>query len=604
MSDASVPRLLTFAGLPLASWAFALRVWIAVVAALYAAFWLQLEAASSAAVCVGILAFPTRGQAFEKAGFRFLATVIGVAVSIVLVGAFSQTRDLLLLAFAAWVGLCVYGAYVLDGNRAYAAVLSGYTVAIVAIQEIDAPQHLFETGIARGAAITVGIAVIAVVNDLLAAPDRHVGLAGQLANLHGRVRDFARTVTRGQPADPVSTAGLLREIAALRSEIPSLAAESGSGWNRSAAARSAAVALVAEVHAAHVLAAAPVAGGAALREWASRAVSRRDREAADALAALASGTRPAQAWRTPLYRCHRFAVEAGIRAALWLAMASAVFVLGGWSATAISLTQVAVVIGLGATAPDPRRFTLMALIAGLIAALCAGVLEFPMLDGATQFPLLALGLAPFIVGSALLLASPNAAASAAGRLILINVLVILGPSNPPSYNPETFLDVSLFVSLAAVLMVAAQILIPPVSDERRRSLDDRFGAPRARAPAVARTRALRAGRGDVSRRRAHRPDRSVGRPGRAAEGSPRAVRPSRHHPAARAGRPMTYPFYELMVGDVLLAPFVRYAVAALAIFMVLRPVLHLIGFSRLFSHPPIAELSLYVTILGLLTVFV
>ena len=207
MSDATVPRLLTFAGLPLASWAFALRVWIAVVAALYAAFWLQLEAASSAAVCVGILAFPTRGQAFEKAGFRFLATVIGVAVSIVLVGAFSQTRDLLLLAFAAWVGLCVYGAYVLDGNRAYAAVLSGYTVAIVAIQEIDAPQHLFETGIARGAAITVGIAVIAVVNDLLAAPDRHVGLAGQLANLHGRVREFARTVTRGQPADPVSTAG-------------------------------------------------------------------------------------------------------------------------------------------------------------------------------------------------------------------------------------------------------------------------------------------------------------------------------------------------------------------------------------------------------------
>jgi hypothetical protein len=65
---------------------------------------------------------------------------------------------------------------------------------------------------------------------------------------------------------------------------------------------------------------------------------------------------------------------------------------------------------------------------------------------------------------------------------------------------------------------------------------------------------------------------------------------------------MTHPFYELMVGGVLLAPFVRYAAAALAIFLVLRPVLHLIGFSRLFTHPSIAELSLYVTILGLLTV--
>ncbi len=194
---------------------------------------------------------------------------------------------------------------------------------------------------------------------------------------------------------------------------------------------------------------------------------RRDREAGEALAALTSGARPAHAWRTPLYRCHRFAVEAGVRAALWLAMASAVFVLGGWSATAISLTQVAVVVGLGATAPDPRRFTLLALIAGVIAALCVGVLEFFMLDGATEFPLLALALAPFVVGSALLLAQPNAAASAAGRLILVNLLVILGPSNPQSYNPETFLDVSLFVSLAAVLMMAAQALIPPVSDERR-----------------------------------------------------------------------------------------------------------------------------------------
>jgi uncharacterized membrane protein YccC len=468
MSATTALGPLRFAGLPLASWAFALRVWIAVVVALYGAFWLQLEAASSAAVCVGILAFPTRGQAFEKAGFRFLATVIGVAVSIVLAGAFSQTRDLLLLAFAAWLGLCVYVASISDGNRAYAAVLSGYTVAIVAIQEIDAPQHLFETGIARGAAITVGIAVIAIVNDLLAAPDRHVGLTDQLAKLRARVRDFAHKVTHSEAVDPAPTAALLRDITSLRSEMLSLVTESGSGGNRSAAARGAAVALVAEVHAARLVAEAPAAVNPALHDWASREVWRRDREVGEALAALTSGTRPAHAWRTPLYRCHRFAVEAGARATLWLAMASAAFVLGGWSATAISLTQVAVVIGLGATASDPRRFTLMALIAGLIAALCAGVLEFLILDGATQFPLLALALGPFVVGAALLLARPNAAVSAAGRLILVNVLVILGPSNPQTYNPETFLDVSLFVCLAPVLMVVAQVLIPPVSDERRR----------------------------------------------------------------------------------------------------------------------------------------
>jgi hypothetical protein len=47
---------------------------------------------------------------------------------------------------------------------------------------------------------------------------------------------------------------------------------------------------------------------------------------------------------------------------------------------------------------------------------------------------------------------------------------------------------------------------------------------------------------------------------------------------------------------------VTYAGAAVAIFAVLRPVLHLIAFDRAFSNPPVAELSLYVLILTLLIV--
>ncbi|TPK92384.1 DUF1656 domain-containing protein [Mesorhizobium sp. B2-4-12] len=63
---------------------------------------------------------------------------------------------------------------------------------------------------------------------------------------------------------------------------------------------------------------------------------------------------------------------------------------------------------------------------------------------------------------------------------------------------------------------------------------------------------------------------------------------------------MTHDFHELVIGGVLFAPFVVYAVAALAIVLVLRPVLHLIGFARIFSHVSIAEFSLYVTVLGAL----
>ena len=67
---------------------------------------------------------------------------------------------------------------------------------------------------------------------------------------------------------------------------------------------------------------------------------------------------------------------------------------------------------------------------------------------------------------------------------------------------------------------------------------------------------------------------------------------------------MTHTFRELVVGGVLFAPFVTYALAALAAVLISRPVLRFTGFANVFSHASIAELSIYVTILGLLILFI
>jgi hypothetical protein len=53
----------------------------------------------------------------------------------------------------------------------------------------------------------------------------------------------------------------------------------------------------------------------------------------------------------------------------------------------------------------------------------------------------------------------------------------------------------------------------------------------------------------------------------------------------------------------LVAPFITHAIVALFVMLLSRPLLRFIGFSRIFSNAAIAELSLYVTILGLLVVF-
>ena len=64
---------------------------------------------------------------------------------------------------------------------------------------------------------------------------------------------------------------------------------------------------------------------------------------------------------------------------------------------------------------------------------------------------------------------------------------------------------------------------------------------------------------------------------------------------------MAHTFAELVVGGVLLPPFVTDLAMALVVIIVLRrPLLHVVGFAKMFSNASVAELSLYVTILGLL----
>ena len=66
---------------------------------------------------------------------------------------------------------------------------------------------------------------------------------------------------------------------------------------------------------------------------------------------------------------------------------------------------------------------------------------------------------------------------------------------------------------------------------------------------------------------------------------------------------MTHVYRELIIGGVLVAPIVSYAAATLLLFLLLRPLLHLVGFSRFFSNPSLVELSLCVTMFGLLALF-
>jgi uncharacterized membrane protein YccC len=502
----SVSRTITIAGFPLSAWAFALRIWAAMMVALYAAFWLQLDSASSAAVTVGILALQTRGQAYQKAGYRLLATIVGVAASIVIAGLFPQSRSLFVIGFAGWLGLCVYVGGLLDGSRAYSAVLSGYTVALVAVTQIDSPQNIFSAGINRGAAIVAGIAAVALISELFAAPNVHTGLSGKLTAAHRRVRAFALAILRGESADPIQSANLLREITALHPHITALFAESSGGGARGAAARSAAVALVAEINAAVALASLPAATLSSLRnalgealadglEEESRALQLRlqrhtdvgdadphdalfarhaldlvieNRRAQDAIEDLQAGRDPQRRIHAPIYRSRRAAARNGLRAFLTVLISAILFSLGGWPFASLGLALMGLTIAFSANTPNPRAFAANIVIAMPIAALLAGVTEFLILDGVDQFALLAIGMAPTVLAAALLSTSPNQRLASIAYLVLVFFVVILAPANPQVYNPEAYLFSSLMAITSVILLFVLLRTVLPTSDAPRR----------------------------------------------------------------------------------------------------------------------------------------
>src|SRR5258708_10596978 len=497
-----VSRTITIAGFPLATWAFALRIWAAMMVALYAAFWLQLESASSAAVTVAILARPTRGQAYQKAVYRVLATIIGVVASFVIAGMFPQSRSLFVIGFGGWLGLCVYVGGLLDGNRAYSGILSGYTVALVAVTQIDSPQNIFSAGVNRGAAIMVGIAALALISELFATPNVHTGLSGKLIAAHRRVRAFALAILRGESVNPIQSASLLHEITALHPDITALFAESSGGGARAVAARSAAVALVAEVSAAGALASLPANTlpslrtplGEALADGfgkESRALQQladvgyadphdalftrhaldlliENRRAQDVIEDLQAGRGPPRRILTPIYRWRRGAVRNGLRAFLAVVISAILFSLGGWPFASQGVAWVGLTIAFSANTPNPRAFAAEAVSAMAIAALLAGVTEFLILDGVDQFPLLAIGMAPSVIAAALLLTNPNPKVATIAFLVLVFFAVILAPTNPQVYNPQSYLFSSFMAITSVVLLFVILRTVLPTSDALRR----------------------------------------------------------------------------------------------------------------------------------------
>ncbi|UWU76565.1 FUSC family protein [Bradyrhizobium huanghuaihaiense] len=488
--------------IPLHIWGHALRILLAAVTALYVAFWLQLGGASSAAVTVAILAQPTRGAALSKAVNRIAATFIGAAMSIVIAGLFPGERVGLLAAFILWICICVFVGSYFRGFRAYAAVLSGYTVAIITVVNIDTPQRVFTTMTDRVAAITIGILCVTLINDLFGSPPVWHGLDRRITQAWQDARGWARDVLAGAEDNPERAALLLAQITGLRDEVDIVAHDMADGRHRAAGARSALLALVEIVQQVRLLslhgrgdllaitirnqclAALDTGRSQALTflamlrdselsrpdvsiaavgqiQQAVRCVEAMD-QLDDGRSSLREGRVPARDVRLPHRKEFFFALRNAMRIGAAVSVGALLLVLAGWPDTIVVLTITAILCALSTTMPDPSKFTVATMVAFVLAAVSADIVRFYALTGSQDFIRLAISIAPVMIFGCLLSVNPKIAGI--GAIMNIIFLVLLAPSNPQSFNPLSFFSQCMFVALALAIVFLASRLVWPVSE--------------------------------------------------------------------------------------------------------------------------------------------
>jgi uncharacterized membrane protein YccC len=162
---------------------FGLRLATAVSLALVVAFYLQLETPTWAGASACVVCQPIVGSSLLKGVFRMIGTTIGAFAALILTAMLPQDRSAFLFAMLLWASSCCFVSTLLRNFGAYAALLAGYTLIIVARTSIVAPDQIFDIAIGRATEICVGIVcgtLVVGLTDLGSSPRRLATLLSQL----------------------------------------------------------------------------------------------------------------------------------------------------------------------------------------------------------------------------------------------------------------------------------------------------------------------------------------------------------------------------------------------------------------------------------------
>lgn len=508
---------------------YGVRLWGAVCLALFLAFWLELPEPSWAGTTAAIVCQPAVGASLRKGWFRIIGTIAGAIAILIITAAFPQSRAGYLITLAIWGGACAMAASLLRNYASYSAALAGYTAPIIAggaLGDVGGPgTTTFLLALMRATEILIGIASGTMVMALTDTGRARSVLRATLAGLSSDIlRGLTATVSPNPPADAGRPwrRDLLRQAGGLGITLDQAAGEiSGlpfrprilqhavnglfyaiSAW-RMAATHRAAQPEARDHAAARVLACLPpeltraaergVAHGEAmaLRDTclaAARQLLRLDdgtpalRLLADGIAEGLLGLRRVLLGVALLHAPARIASRtraigapipdllpsliSGIRAFLAIGLAMLIWVITAWpgGATVFVFCAVAVILlgpGEAAAFVNARTF----LIGTMAAAVLGAVLAYAVLPLQSTFLgfCLALGLVLVPAGAM----SGQAWQQMGFVALAVNLLPVLGPTNPETYNPAGTYNFAEQILLGMGIAMISFVLIPPLSPETR-----------------------------------------------------------------------------------------------------------------------------------------
>lgn len=197
---------------------FSLKSFAAAMLAMYFASRAGLPRPFWALMTTYVVANSLAGAVRSKALYRFCGTLAGSAAAVLLVPALSNAPELLTLALALWVSLCLFFSLLDRTPRSYMFMLAGYTATLIGFPSVETPSLIFDTATARVEEIGLAILCATVVHSVVFP----AGLAPSILGLidHALLDakrwwfDLMQPEAQKRNADPKKVAAERRQLAA------------------------------------------------------------------------------------------------------------------------------------------------------------------------------------------------------------------------------------------------------------------------------------------------------------------------------------------------------------------------------------------------------